>query len=246
MTVGLNELGLAAKGLKKSYKRRVVVDNVDINVKRGEAVGLLGPNGAGKTTSFSIITGLINADAGEVWLDHHNITGLPMYRRARMGIGYLPQETSIFRGLTVEKNIMAVLELVESDPDKREEKLEMLLDEFAIKHIRHSSALSLSGGERRRTEIARALATDPHFMLLDEPLAGIDPIAVAEIRELISHLKQRDIGVLITDHNVRDTLSIVDRAYIINQGCVLKEGTPEQIIKDKQVRKIYLGQEFKM
>lgn len=246
MTVGLNELGLFARKLHKSYKGRMVVNDVNIQVNRGEAVGLLGPNGAGKTTSFSIITGLIKADEGEVWLDHHNISKLPMYRRARLGIGYLPQETSIFRGLTVEKNIMAVLELVEKDVDKRHEQLEILLDEFAIKHLRNASALALSGGERRRTEIARALASNPHFMLLDEPLAGIDPIAVGEIRELISHLKERDIGILITDHNVRDTLSIVDRAYIINEGKVLKEGSPKQIVADKNVRKIYLGEEFSL
>jgi lipopolysaccharide export system ATP-binding protein len=246
MTVGLNELGLFARKLHKSYKGRMVVNDVNIQVNRGEAVGLLGPNGAGKTTSFSIITGLIKADEGEVWLDHHNISKLPMYRRARLGIGYLPQETSIFRGLTVEKNIMAVLELVEKDVDKRHEQLEILMDEFAIKHLRNASALALSGGERRRTEIARALASNPHFMLLDEPLAGIDPIAVGEIRELISHLKDRDIGILITDHNVRDTLSIVDRAYIINEGKVLKEGSPKQIVADKNVRKIYLGEEFSL
>lgn len=246
MTVGLNELGLFARKLHKSYKGRMVVNDVNIQVNRGEAVGLLGPNGAGKTTSFSIITGLIKADEGEVWLDHHNISKLPMYRRARLGIGYLPQETSIFRGLTVEKNILAVLELVEKDVDKRHEQLEILLDEFAIKHLRNASALALSGGERRRTEIARALASNPHFMLLDEPLAGIDPIAVGEIRELISHLTERDIGILITDHNVRDTLSIVDRAYIINEGKVLKEGSPKQIVADKNVRKIYLGEEFSL
>lgn len=246
MTVGLNELGLYARKLLKSYKGRTVVNDVDVQVNRGEAVGLLGPNGAGKTTTFSIITGLIKADAGEVWLDHHDITSLPMYRRSRLGIGYLPQETSIFRGLTVEQNIMAVLELVEKDLDARKERLEILLDEFAIKHIRTSPALALSGGERRRTEIARALASNPHFMLLDEPLAGIDPIAVGEIRELISHLKDRNIGILITDHNVRDTLSIVDRAYIINEGTVLKEGTPKQIVADQKVRKIYLGEEFSL
>lgn len=238
--------GLSAVKLRKSYARRIVVDDVNINVVRGEAVGLLGPNGAGKTTCFSIITGLIKADGGSVLLDNHDITYLPMYRRARLGIGYLPQETSIFRGLTVENNIKAILELVEPDYDLREERLEMLLDEFSIKHIRNSPALALSGGERRRTEIARALASNPHFMLLDEPLAGIDPIAVAEIRDLIAHLKDKNIGVLITDHNVRDTLGIVDRAYIINEGLVLKEGTPEEIVADKQVRQVYLGEKFKL
>ncbi|MBX9786542.1 MAG: LPS export ABC transporter ATP-binding protein [Alphaproteobacteria bacterium] len=238
--------GLSAVKLRKSYARRIVVDDVNINVVRGEAVGLLGPNGAGKTTCFSIITGLIKADGGAVLLDNHDITHLPMYRRARLGIGYLPQETSIFRGLTVENNIKAILELVEPDYDQREERLESLLDEFSIKHIRKSSALALSGGERRRTEIARALASNPHFMLLDEPLAGIDPIAVGEIRDLIAHLKDKNIGVLITDHNVRDTLGIVDRAYIINEGLVLKEGTPEEIVADQRVRQVYLGEKFKL
>lgn len=238
--------GLSAVKLRKTYARRIVVDDVNLNITRGEAVGLLGPNGAGKTTCFSIITGLIKADGGSVLLDNHNITHLPMYRRARLGIGYLPQETSIFRGLTVENNIKAILELVESDYDQREERLEMLLDEFSIKHIRNSPALALSGGERRRTEIARALASNPHFMLLDEPLAGIDPIAVGEIRDLIAHLKDKNIGVLITDHNVRDTLGIVDRAYIINEGLVLKEGTPEEIVADKRVRQVYLGEKFKL
>ena len=238
--------GLRAQNIRKSYARRNVVNDVNLYVKRGEAVGLLGPNGAGKTTCFSIITGLIKADSGSVFLDDYDITLLPMYRRARFGIGYLPQETSIFRGLSVENNIKAILEIVESDPTVREERLEMLLDEFSIKHIRHSPALALSGGERRRTEIARALASNPHFMLLDEPLAGIDPIAVAEIRDLIAHLKDKNIGVLITDHNVRDTLGIVDRAYIINEGLVLKEGIPAEIVADADVRRIYLGEEFKL
>ena len=238
--------GLRAQNLRKSYARRNVVNDVNLYVKRGEAVGLLGPNGAGKTTCFSIITGLIKADSGSVFLDDYDITLLPMYRRARFGIGYLPQETSIFRGLSVENNIKAILEIVESDPTVREERLEMLLDEFSIKHIRHSPALALSGGERRRTEIARALASNPHFMLLDEPLAGIDPIAVAEIRDLIAHLKDKNIGVLITDHNVRDTLGIVDRAYIINEGLVLKEGIPAEIVADADVRRIYLGEKFKL
>ncbi len=238
--------GLRAQNLRKSYARRVVVEDVNLYVKRGEAVGLLGPNGAGKTTCFSIITGLIKADSGSVFLDNYDITRLPMYRRARLGIGYLPQETSIFRGLSVENNIKAILELVEPDYDQREERLEMLLDEFSIKHLRHAPALALSGGERRRTEIARALASNPHFMLLDEPLAGIDPIAVAEIRNLISHLKDKNIGVLITDHNVRDTLGIVDRAYIINEGMVLKEGIPEEIVSDVGVRRVYLGEEFRL
>ncbi len=238
--------GLHATNLRKTFARRVVVEDVSLSVKRGEAVGLLGPNGAGKTTCFSIITGLIGADSGTVSLDHHDITPLPMYRRARLGVGYLPQETSIFRGLSVENNILAILEIVEPDRDVREERLELLLDEFSLKHIRSSPALALSGGERRRTEIARALASNPHFMLLDEPLAGIDPIAVAEIRELISHLKDKNIGILITDHNVRDTLGIVDRAYIINDGQVLKEGTPEEIVEDVVVRRVYLGESFRL
>ena len=235
---------LCASGLMKAFKGRIVVNDVNIHVKRGEAVGLLGPNGAGKTTSFSIITGLIRADKGTVSLAGQDITNLPMYRRARLGIGYLPQESSIFRGLTVEGNIRAILELNEPDREIREERLEQLLDEFSIKHIRNSPATALSGGERRRTEIARALASQPHFMLLDEPLAGIDPIAVGEIRALISHLKNKDIGVLITDHNVRDTLGIVDRAYIINAGQVLKEGKPNEIVNDKDVRRVYLGEDF--
>lgn len=238
--------GLRAENLCKAYGKRRVVAGVSLNVKRGEAVGLLGPNGAGKTTCFSIITGLIHADSGFVFLDDYNITALPMYRRARLGIGYLPQETSIFRGLSVENNIRAVLEIVEPDYDVREERLETLLDEFAIKPIRKSPALALSGGERRRTEIARALASKPHFMLLDEPLAGIDPIAVSEIRDLIAHLKDKNIGVLITDHNVRDTLGIVDRAYIINEGIVLKEGVPQEIIEDVHVRRVYLGENFRL
>lgn len=251
MTVTSEEMAISAKGLRveklrKSYAKRLVVGGVSLNVKRGEAVGLLGPNGAGKTTCFSIITGLIKADTGSVFLDDYDITLLPMYRRARLGIGYLPQETSIFRGLSVENNIRAILEVVEKDHDVIEERLELLLDEFSIKHIRRSPALSLSGGERRRTEIARALASNPHFMLLDEPLAGIDPIAVAEIRDLIAHLKDKNIGVLITDHNVRDTLGIVDRAYIINNGLVLKEGGPKEIVADANVRRVYLGEEFKL
>lgn len=244
--IGEQKEGLKAKNLCKAYAKRSVVGGVNLNVKRGEAVGLLGPNGAGKTTCFSIITGLIHADSGDVFLDDVNITALPMYRRSRLGIGYLPQETSIFRGLSVENNIRAVLEVVEPDYDVREERLEMLLDEFSIKHIRKSPALALSGGERRRTEIARALASNPYFMLLDEPLAGIDPIAVAEIRDLIAHLKDKNIGVLITDHNVRDTLGIVDRAYIINEGIVLKEGSPQEIIEDIHVRRVYLGENFKL
>ncbi|TAN71792.1 MAG: LPS export ABC transporter ATP-binding protein, partial [Magnetospirillum sp.] len=208
--------GLVASNLGKSFKRRPVVRDVTISVQRGEAVGLLGPNGAGKTTCFYCITGLIAPDVGTISLDGHDVTGLPMYRRARMGIGYLPQEASIFRGLTVEGNIMAVLEVIEPTPDKREAMLEGLLAEFSISHLRRVPAMALSGGERRRVEIARALASKPHFILLDEPLAGIDPIAVSDIRDLVSHLKDRGLGVLITDHNVRETLDIIDRAYILH------------------------------
>lgn len=239
-------MGLQAKGLRKSYRKRPVVQGVDLQVQRGEAVGLLGPNGAGKTTCFSMIAGLVTPDQGKIYLDGHDISNLPMYRRARLGIGYLPQEASIFRGLTVEDNIRAVLQITEPDRDRREDILNNLLSEFMITHLRRSSALTLSGGERRRVEIARALATHPHFIMLDEPLAGIDPIAVHDIRELISHLKDRDIGVLITDHNVRETLDIVDRAYIINEGHVLMEGSPSDIIADKNVRRVYLGEGFKL
>lgn len=238
--------GLEAKNIKKTYNKRPVVRDVSISVTRGEAVGLLGPNGAGKTTTFSIIAGLITADEGDIFLDGFPVSNLPMYRRSRLGIGYLPQESSIFRGLSVEDNIRSVLEIIVKDKNAREDRLDQLLEEFSISHLRESSALTLSGGERRRVEIARALACDPHFMLLDEPLAGIDPIAVHDIRELVSHLKQRDIGVLITDHNVRETLEIVDRAYIINEGHVLMEGTPDEIVQNDAVRKTYLGESFKL
>lgn len=241
-----SSMGLQAKGLYKSYRKRAVVQGVDLQVHRGEAVGLLGPNGAGKTTCFSMIGGLISPDKGKIYLDGHDISPLPMYRRARLGIGYLPQEASIFRGMTVEDNIRAILEITEPDRDRREDMLNNLLSEFMITHLRRSSALTLSGGERRRVEIARALSAHPHFIMLDEPLAGIDPIAVHDIRELISHLKNRHIGVLITDHNVRETLDIVDRAYIINEGQVLMEGSPSDIIADKNVRRVYLGESFKL
>jgi lipopolysaccharide export system ATP-binding protein len=238
--------GLVATNLGKRFQRRPVLRDVSISVKRGEAVGLLGPNGAGKTTCFYIITGLISADVGTIMLDGHDITGLPMYRRARLGIGYLPQEASIFRGLTVEQNIRAVLEVVEPVADAREAMLDELLAEFSITHLRRTPALALSGGERRRVEIARALATQPHFILLDEPLAGIDPIAVNDIRELVRHLKNRGIGVLITDHNVRETLDIVDRAYILHDGRVLMEGAPGEIVADVNVRRVYLGERFSL
>ena len=238
--------GLVATGVGKVYRKRPVVRNVSVSVRRGEVVGLLGPNGAGKTTTFYMIVGLVRPDAGVITLDGHDITGLPMYRRARLGIGYLPQEASVFRGLTVEQNIMAALEVVEADPDRRREMLDELMIEFGILHLRRTTALALSGGERRRVEIARALATQPSYILLDEPLAGIDPIAVGEIRDLVAHLKDRGIGVLITDHNVRETLEIIDRAYIMHDGQVLMEGPPEAVVAHADVRRVYLGERFSL
>lgn len=243
--VAKNE-GLVVHSLGKQFKKRPVLRDVSLRVQRGEAVGLLGPNGAGKTTCFYIVTGLISADYGQIELDGVDITELPMYRRSRLGIGYLPQESSIFRGLTVEQNIMAVLELIEKNRERREITLESLLAEFSISHLRRTPAIALSGGERRRLEIARALASQPNFVLLDEPLAGIDPIAVRDIRELVSHLKDRGIGVLITDHNVRETLDIVDRAYILHDGNVLMEGTPDEIVANQEVRRVYLGDRFSL
>ncbi len=238
--------GLVATGLGKTYKKRPVVRNVSISVRRGEAVGLLGPNGAGKTTTFYMIVGLIKPDTGTILLDDADITALPMYRRARLGIGYLPQEASIFRGLNVEQNIMAALEVVEPRLDRRETMLDELLAEFGISHLRRAPSLALSGGERRRLEIARALASQPSYILLDEPLAGIDPIAVGEIRDLISHLKDRGIGVLITDHNVREALEIVDRAYVMHDGQVLMEGDPREVVANDDVRRVYLGEMFSL
>ncbi len=238
--------GLVASGLGKRFKKRPVVRNVSISVKRGEAVGLLGPNGAGKTTTFYMIVGLIAPDSGNISLDGAEISSLPMYRRARLGIGYLPQEASVFRGLTVEQNIMAALDVVEPDRDRRESVLHSLLSEFGISHLRRTPALALSGGERRRVEIARALATAPNYILLDEPLAGIDPIAVGEIRDLVSHLKHRGLGVLITDHNVRETLEIIDRAYILYDGQVLMEGAPDAVVAHQDVRRVYLGEKFSL
>jgi lipopolysaccharide export system ATP-binding protein len=235
---------LTAYDLKKSYSKRMVVKGVSLAVGRGESVGLLGPNGAGKTTVFYMITGLVAADDGRITLDGENVTMLPMYQRARLGVGYLPQEASIFRGLTVEQNIMAVLELIEPNRKKRKEQLDSLLDEFSIARLRKSPALALSGGERRRCEIARALASRPSFMLLDEPFAGIDPIAVGDIQQLVRHLTERGIGVLITDHNVRETLSLIDRAYIIYDGQVLTQGKPSEIISNEDVRRVYLGDMF--
>ena len=238
--------GLIAYSLGKSFRKRPVLRDVNVSVQRGEAVGLLGPNGAGKTTCFYIITGLITPDVGTITLDGQDITELPMYRRARLGIGYLPQEASIFRGLTVEQNLRAVLEVAEPEAEVRETMIDELLAEFSITHLRRAPAMALSGGERRRVEIARALATQPHFMLLDEPLAGIDPIAVGEIRKLVAHLKDRGIGVLITDHNVREALEIVDRAYVLHEGRVLMEGVPNDIVADEDVRRVYLGERFSL
>jgi lipopolysaccharide export system ATP-binding protein len=236
--------GLEVRSIAKSYDKRAVLHDVSLHVERGEVVGLLGPNGAGKTTSFYSVMGLVRPDAGRIYLDGQDITQLPMYRRAILGLGYLPQETSIFRGLTVEQNIMSVLEVAEPDDDARVARLEKLLKEFGLTHLRDSPAMALSGGERRRCEIARSLAAEPSIMLLDEPFAGIDPISIADIRELVCELKKRDIGVLITDHNVRETLDIVDRACIIYDGQVLFEGTPQALVADENVRRLYLGESF--
>jgi lipopolysaccharide export system ATP-binding protein len=236
--------GLEVHSIAKAYDRRAVLHDVSLDVHRGEVVGLLGPNGAGKTTCFYSVMGLVKPDSGRIFLDGQDITDLPMYRRAILGLGYLPQETSIFRGLTVEQNIMAVLEVSEPQREARRERLERLLGEFGLSALRESAAMALSGGERRRCEIARALAADPSIMLLDEPFAGIDPISIADIRELVRELKKRDIGVLITDHNVRETLDIVDRACIIYDGQVLFAGTPEALVADQEVRRLYLGESF--
>lgn len=235
---------LTAYDVKKSYRKRMVVKGVNLAVGRGESVGLLGPNGAGKTTVFYMITGLVAADEGRITIDGEDVTKLPMYQRARLGVGYLPQEASIFRGLTVEQNIMSVLELIEPNRKARKEQLDSLLEEFSITRLRKSAAMALSGGERRRCEIARALASRPSFMLLDEPFAGIDPIAVGDIQQLVRHLTERGIGVLITDHNVRETLSLIDRAYIIYDGQVLTQGKPSEIISNEDVRRVYLGDMF--
>jgi lipopolysaccharide export system ATP-binding protein len=236
--------GLEVRSIAKAYDRRAVLHDVSLDVHRGEVVGLLGPNGAGKTTCFYSVMGLVKPDSGRIFLDREDITDLPMYRRAILGLGYLPQETSIFRGLTVEQNIMAVLEVSEPQRQARRDRLERLLGEFGLTALRESPAMALSGGERRRCEIARALAADPSIMLLDEPFAGIDPISIADIRELVRELKKRDIGVLITDHNVRETLDIVDRACIIYDGQVLFAGTPEALVADQEVRRLYLGESF--
>jgi lipopolysaccharide export system ATP-binding protein len=237
---------LVARDLRRTFKGRLVVEDVSIALRRGEAVGLLGPNGAGKTTVFYMITGLIRPDSGRIEIDGFDVTHLPMYRRARLGVGYLPQEASIFRGLSVENNIRAVLEIVEPDRKLRESDLDALLEEFHIAHLRKAPAISLSGGERRRCEIARALASRPAFMLLDEPFAGIDPIAVGEIQGLVRHLTRRGIGVLITDHNVRETLGLIDRAYILHAGHVIAEGSPAEIVANPDVRRVYLGERFRL
>ncbi len=238
--------GLQVVSIAKSYDKRAVLADVSLSVGRGEVIGLLGPNGAGKTTCFYSVMGLVKPDAGRIVLDGDDITGMPMYRRAILGLGYLPQETSIFRGLSIEKNILTVLELAEPDAKAREEKLDRLLDEFGLTRLRDAPAMALSGGERRRAEIARALAADPSIMLLDEPFAGIDPISISDIRDLVKDLKRRDIGVLITDHNVRETLDIVDRAYIIYDGRVLFTGSPEELVADANVRRLYLGEGFSL
>ena len=238
--------GLQVVSIAKSYDKRTVLTDVSVSVGRGEVVGLLGPNGAGKTTCFYSVMGLVKPDSGRIMLDAEDITGLPMYRRAILGLGYLPQETSIFRGLSIEKNILTVLELSEPDPAMRREKLDRLLHEFGLTRLRAAPAMALSGGERRRAEIARALAADPSIMLLDEPFAGIDPISIADIRDLVKDLKRRDIGVLITDHNVRETLDIVDRAYIIYDGRVLFTGSPAELVADANVRRLYLGETFSL
>jgi len=246
LSVAPGDAGLRVVSLRKSYKRRPVIRDVSLTLGRGEVVALLGPNGSGKTTCFYCIAGLINPEGGQVMIDGQEVTLLPMYRRAKLGIGYLPQEVSIFRGLSVEDNILAILEIVERDPHKRRERLEELLSEFSIEHLRRAPSVSLSGGERRRVEIARCLAADPKYLLLDEPFAGVDPIAVAEIRGLVHDLKSRGIGVLITDHNVRETLEIVDRAYILHDGTVLMSGTPDEVVRDENVRRVYLGRNFRI
>ena len=246
LTVTDGELGLKVTNLRKSYRKKTVIRDVSLELGRGEVVALLGPNGSGKTTTFYSVAGLVSPEAGQVMIDGRDVTYLPMYRRAKLGIGYLPQEVSIFRGLSVEDNIMAILEISVSNKVRRRERLEELLSEFSITHLRRASALSLSGGERRRVEIARCLAADPRYLLLDEPFAGVDPIAVGEIRGLVADLKNRGIGVLITDHNVRETLEIVDRAYILHDGQVLMSGTTEEVIQDENVRRVYLGQTFRI
>lgn len=238
--------GLSVVGLSKAFKKRKVLTDVSMRLNRGEVVALLGPNGAGKTTSFYSIAGLIAADTGTVTIDGRDVTNLPMYRRARLGLGYLPQEASIFRGMNVEQNIGSVVELWEPEKSKRRARTEQLMEEFSVTHLRDSPAVALSGGERRRVEIARCLAGNPNYVLLDEPFAGVDPIAVGDIRSLVAQLKNRDIGVLITDHNVRETLEIIDRAYILYNGTVLMSGTPDEVVRNDDVRRVYLGEEFRI
>ncbi|MGB4113166.1 MAG: LPS export ABC transporter ATP-binding protein [Yoonia sp.] len=246
LTVQDGDVGLRIVNLRKSYRKKLVLRDVSLDLGRGEVVALLGPNGCGKTTVFYSIAGLVTPEGGKVVIDGRDVTKFPMYRRARLGIGYLPQEMSIFRGMTVEDNIMSILEIAVPEKRKRREKLEELLSEFSIEHLRRASALALSGGERRRVEIARCLAAGPRYVLLDEPFAGVDPIAVGEIRHLVADLKNRGIGVLITDHNVQETLQIVDRAYILHDGKVLMSGTTEEVIKDENVRRVYLGNSFRV
>lgn len=246
LTVSDGSVGLQVRNLRKSYRKRPVLRDVSLDLGRGEVAALLGPNGSGKTTCFYAIAGLITAEGGQVIIDGRDVSNLPMYRRAKLGIGYLPQEVSIFRGMNVEDNIMAILEITEPDRHKRRERLEELLSDFSIEHLRRASALSLSGGERRRVEIARSLAANPKYLLLDEPFAGVDPIAVNDIRTLVADLKNRGIGVLITDHNVRETLEIVERAYILHDGAVLMSGTTDEVIHDENVRRVYLGDNFKI
>ncbi|MDO6584262.1 LPS export ABC transporter ATP-binding protein [Salipiger sp. 1_MG-2023] len=245
LTVTDADSGLRVQHLRKSYRKRVVIRDVTLSLDRGEVVALLGPNGSGKTTTFYAVAGLVNPESGQVTIDGRDATWLPMYRRARLGIGYLPQEMSIFRGLSVEDNISSVLDIVEPDATRRRERLEELLGEFSIEHLRRAPALALSGGERRRVEIARCLAADPKYLLLDEPFAGVDPISVGDIRHLVADLKTRGIGVLITDHNVRETLEIVDRAYILHDGKVLMSGTPAEVVQNENVRRVYLGENFR-
>jgi lipopolysaccharide export system ATP-binding protein len=246
LQVASGDPGLRVTNLRKSYRKRPVIRDVSMELHRGEVVALLGPNGSGKTTCFYTIAGLVSAEGGSVSIDGRDVTGLPMYRRAKLGIGYLPQEVSIFRGLSVEDNILAILEIAEKDHTARRERLEELLSEFSITHLRRAPAVALSGGERRRVEIARCLAANPRYLLLDEPFAGVDPIAVGDIRHLVADLKTRGIGVLITDHNVRETLEIVDRAYILHDGKVLMSGTSDEVVRDENVRRVYLGQNFRI
>jgi lipopolysaccharide export system ATP-binding protein len=246
LTVTQGDVGLKIVNLRKSYRKRMVIRDVSMELGRGEVVALLGPNGSGKTTCFYAIAGLVTPEAGNVIVDGRDVTALPMYRRAKLGIGYLPQEMSIFRGLNVEDNILSILEIAEPDRTRRRERLEELLSEFSIEHLRRAPAMALSGGERRRVEIARCLAADPKYVLLDEPFAGVDPIAVGEIRHLTADLKNRGIGVLITDHNVQETLQIVDRAYILHDGKILMSGTTDEVVSDENVRRVYLGSAFRV